>query len=188
MALTDLIYQRRTIAAFRPEPVPTDLLAELLEVAIYAPNHRLTQPWRFVLLDAETRLQYANLRRDLALQQGKNPQAIYANFIQIPAFIFVVMAQDSDAVTRDEDYAATATLIQNLMLLATERGLGSKWSSFPTEPVFRAWLRLHDNETVVGVVHLGYPAIIPAIKTRVPARQRLATLTANGLLAWGDRE
>jgi nitroreductase len=174
--LPELMRQRRTVNLFTTQAVSDALIAQLLETAVYAPNHKLSEPWRFVLLDSAAKLEYAALRRDYAHQQGKNPQSIYQMFLQIPAFVFVIMHESADKTRRDEDLAATAALIQNLILLAEDAGLASKWSSFPDLPEFRAWLGLTERESVVGVIHLGYPAQIPPNKGRTPAQERISIL------------
>ena len=50
MDVEDAIRSRRTHKAFAPEPLPRELLDELLELARWAPNHHLTNPWRFRVL------------------------------------------------------------------------------------------------------------------------------------------
>ncbi len=46
--ITEIIRSRRSIGAFKDTPVAVGLVETLLESAVYAPNHRLTEPWRFV--------------------------------------------------------------------------------------------------------------------------------------------
>ncbi len=47
MDVDTAIRTRRTHKAFRPDPVPTEVLDELFDLARWAPNHNLTNPWRF---------------------------------------------------------------------------------------------------------------------------------------------
>ena len=53
-SVAELLRNRRSINLFEPEPVGTDVLLDAIDVARWAPNHRLTQPWRFYLLGPET--------------------------------------------------------------------------------------------------------------------------------------
>ena len=55
MDALNAIRTRRTVKAFTPEPVPRDVLAELFELARWAPNHRLTAPWRFRVVGQQSR-------------------------------------------------------------------------------------------------------------------------------------
>ena len=55
MDLYEALLSRRTIYAFEDRPVPGEALLRALEAARWAPNHKLTEPWRFSVLGAETR-------------------------------------------------------------------------------------------------------------------------------------
>ena len=50
MTVDDVIRGRRTLKGFRPEPIADDVIAELLDLAVYAPNHHTTEPWRFIVI------------------------------------------------------------------------------------------------------------------------------------------
>jgi nitroreductase len=179
--LADLIKARRSIGVFTDQPVPNGLVEELLEVAVWAPNHHLTEPWRFVYITGEGRHKYAAIRREMAMEFSKSiseedkrkaGEGAYAKFMSIPAYLAVAMREDPDPEIREEDFAACACLIQNFMLLAWERALGTSWKTFKNDPRLRALLGLEPNEKVVGVVHLGYPAEIGTSQRR-PARSRI---------------
>jgi nitroreductase len=179
--LTDLIKTRRSIGAFTDQPIPEELVEELLEVAVWAPNHHLTEPWRFIYITREGRHKYAAIRRDMAMEfskpiseedRRKAGEGAYTKFVNIPAYLVVAMREDPDPEVREEDFAACAVLIQNFMLLAWERGLGTSWKTFKNDPRLRTLLGLEPNEKVVGVVHLGYPAEI-GTSQRKPARHRI---------------
>ncbi len=158
MTLAELIRTRRTIGAFTEQPVSRDLITDLLETAIFAPNHKMTEPWRFVIADGDACGDYANLRRELAGEIGKDPDKEYKKYASVPCFVFVLMKQTEHAHTREEDYAATSSLIQNFMLLAWEQGLGTAWKTWPDDARLRQFLNMNERETVVGVIHTGYPA------------------------------
>ncbi len=52
-SLAHTIRNRRSIRSFKPETVPSEVILEMLETAVYAPNHRLTEPWRFIYAASE---------------------------------------------------------------------------------------------------------------------------------------
>lgn len=181
MSLADLIRSRRSIGTFLDKPLPDGLIEELLETAVWAPNHHLTEPWRFILVTGEGRLGYAAIRRDMAVQASKasDPEirrkageGAFQKFAAIPAYLIVAMRQADNPETCEEDYAACCCLIQNFMLLAWERGLGTSWKTFKEHAHLRAFLGLEPDEKVVGVIHLGYPAEVRTSR-RQPARNRL---------------
>ena len=188
MNLTEAIRTRRSVGAFTNQPVDLALVVELLETAVWVPNHRLTEPWRFVFLSGEAVEQYANIRREMALdacnlQDEAARQQVgdgtYAKFATIPAYLGVIMKQHADPEIREEDYASTACVVQNFLLLAWERGLGSFWKTFKNDVRLRALLDMPDDETVVGWVHLGYPDGDTPIPPRKATHERITIL--NGI-------
>jgi nitroreductase len=185
MDLSEAIRTRRSVGTFTDQPVEPELVLELLETAVWVPNHRLTEPWRFILLTGESAARYADIRREMALDACALEDAearrqvgdgTYRKFRAIPAFLAVVMKEHPDAEIREENYAACCCLVQNFLLLAWQRGLGTSWKTFKRDPRLRALLGLAGDETVVGWLHLGYPdgAIAPSVRS--PAHTRLTVL------------
>ncbi|MFN8446224.1 MAG: nitroreductase [Caldilineaceae bacterium] len=177
MNLNELIRTRRTVGGFSDQPVDPDLITELLETAIYAPNHKMTQPWRFIFLRGELRHQYATLRGEMGAEKGKNSEKEYQKFINVPLFLFVVMKNSDHDHTRLEDYAATSALIQNLLLLTWERGIGSAWKTYPDDRRLNKLIDLADDESVVGVIHLGYATGENKTPMRQSAKAKVSTLS-----------
>ena len=181
MDLIEAIRTRRSVGAFTDQPVEPELVVELLETAVWVPNHRLTEPWRFVLLTGNSATRYAEIRRDIALDAciSTDPETIsqtgegmYQKFSGIPAFLAVIMKENPNPDVREEDYAACCCLVQNFLLLAWARGLGTSWKTFKRDPRLRDLLALAGDETVVGWLHIGYPAATSAPKQRAAARKR----------------
>ena len=181
MDLIEAIRTRRSVGAFTDQPVEPELVVELLETAVWVPNHRLTQPWRFVLLTGNSATRYAEIRRDMALDActSTDPETIrqtgegmYQKFSGIPAFLAVIMKENPNPEVREEDYAACCCLVQNFLLLAWARELGTSWKTFKRDPRLRDLLALADDETVVGWLHVGYPAGASEPKQREVARKR----------------
>lgn len=182
MSLREIITGRRSVSQFQPTPVPESQLADLLDAAVYAPNHRLTQPWRFIIVTGEARGDLAEARRALALADGRDEayaDKVRRTFNAVPAFVFVIQDQADDAHLREEDYAACCCLTQNLLLLAWEQGVGSVWKTFPDDPILRDFLGLAGRERVVAMLFMGYPAQVPAAPTRRPASAAISYLSAS---------
>ncbi|NJO82435.1 MAG: nitroreductase [Blastochloris sp.] len=171
MSLKDLILTRRTIGVFTDQPISADTVIDLLNTAVWTPNHRLTEPWRFVIMTGDGRHAYASIRREIAIESSKSLDAgdrqkagdgTFTKFAAIPAYLVVIQKQSVNAEICEEDYAACAALIQNFMLLAWEQGIGTAWKTFKNDPRLRALFNLTADEKVVGIVHIGYPAEAPA--------------------------
>jgi nitroreductase len=142
----------------------------LLDIAVYAPNHRMTEPWRFVYMTGQAVADYAAIRRDMALpgfakldDATRETAAVgtYRKFANVPAYLLVIMTVNPNAEIAEEDYGACAALIQNFLLLAWAQGIGSCWKTFKNDARLKSFVGLQDTERVAGIIHLGYPAETP---------------------------
>ena len=160
MNLGELAAARRTHKAFGSEPVQRETLVELLELARLAPNHHLTQPWRFRVLGPDT------LAR---LKEVAGP-AEALKLDRAPTLVVVSAVLTGDLVQDEEDICATAAATMLVLLGATERGLASYWR---TPAVLRTRegreaVGIPNGERVLGLVHLGRPLTAPTRKDRRP--------------------
>ena len=160
MTLRGLAEARRTHKAFGPEPVPRETLLELLALASLAPNHHLTQPWRFRVLGPEA----------LAALQAAAGEKEAAKLERAPTLVVASAALSGDLVSDEEDVCATAAAIMLVLLGATERGLASYWRTPAVlrTPEGREIVGLAPDERVVGVVYLGRSSSEPPLKERAP--------------------
>jgi nitroreductase len=173
MEVLEAIRTRRTTKSFRPDPVPRDLIEQTLEAAVWAPNHRLTEPWRFTVVQGAALEQLAELRRRMTVEylQSRQPspdaaqvaregESAYAKAVAAPVTVAVAITQHADATIREEDYAAAAAAIQNMLLAAHALGLAAFWSTnnLVRYPPALALLGVAADERVVGLVQIGYPA------------------------------
>src|SRR5688572_6507859 len=129
--LAQLIRARRTIDAFRPEPPPEGALRAAIETAVWAPNHKLTQPWRFHLLGPETVSKVIELNASLvvASKGERAAEEKRRRWREVPGWFSVTCPRSSDPVRSEEDYAACCCAVQNLALLLWSQGLGMKWTT-----------------------------------------------------------
>ncbi len=186
MDIADIIRSRRSIGAFTSETIPPGLVESLLETAVYAPNHRLTEPWRFIFITDEGRERYAEIRRDMVLEgmtsagdaeRGQAAEGTFQKFATIPFYLLVVQKRHANPEIDEEDYAACCCVVQNFLLLAEARGLGTCWKTFKNHPRLREFVGLAADEKVVGIIHLGYPAEAPSTPARRSPAQRLTVIT-----------
>src|SRR5947208_11306194 len=132
MRPSEAIQHRRSIKRFTARPVSRSEIEKLLAAATLAPNHRLTQPWRFYVLGPEARQAYGLALGERKARKLEDPAAALAmrdktaaDHKELPAMIVVAIVQGDDAEQREEDYAAAMMGIENLSLLAVEMGLGT---------------------------------------------------------------
>jgi len=178
----DAIARRTSVREFRPDPVPAELLLRLLDAAVRAPNHKLTEPWRFVVVTGDARRGYAEIRRGHRAQRFPDPAApeaaaaidkTYREHLDTPAFIFVLQELTDDAVRREEDYASVMMAVQNLMLAAEAAGLGSylRTGGIMALPEVRELAGAAATQRIVGIVSVGYPAEVLEPRRRTSAAQ-----------------
>ena len=142
------IRTRRTHKAYGPDPVPREVLGELLELARWAPNHNLTNPWRFRVVGPETleRLKQAAAGAEAAEKLDRAPTLVVASVVQT-----------GDAVQDEEDVCAAAAAIYIVLLAAHARGLVGYWRTpevLRTPGGCRA-AGLGEGERALGLIHLG---------------------------------
>jgi nitroreductase len=139
------------------------VVERLLEAANWAPSHRLTEPWRFVVFAAAARQRLGEVF--LAALLAKDPDADAYSRAKVAAkplrspIVIAVICQPSDLpkVKRHEEDLAVACAIQNMGLLATAYGLSLFWSTgSPTHhPLVGEFLGCRDDAAVIGFLHLG---------------------------------
>jgi nitroreductase len=178
MNISDAVSQRRSIKRFTNRPVTREEIEALLSAAVAAPNHRLSQPWRFYVLGPEARHAYGVVLGGRKARKIEDPEAaramrenVAAEHRALPAMLAVAMVNNDNPEIREEDYAAVMMAVQNLCLAALELGLGThvKTGAVMNDPEARAAAGVNDNERIVAVVNLGEPADVPPAKPREPA-------------------
>jgi nitroreductase len=162
------IRSRRTHKQYGSDPVDEPTVRRLVELARYAPNHHLTQPWRFRVLGPETRA------RIEAVAGEKEA----AKLRRAPTLLLATAALSGDPHTDEEDLHAVACAVYSVLLGATELGLASYWRTPEClrEPAARTALRLPPNERVVSLIHLGPRVSEPPEKERLPVDEILSVL------------
>ncbi|MBA3492797.1 MAG: nitroreductase [Gammaproteobacteria bacterium] len=176
----DLIRSRRTIHIFGRESPPREIILRAIDLARWAPNHRLTAPWRFYLLGPATADAICRLNAELT-SQAKGAQAGQAKlrrWREIPGWLVLTCKNSDDPIRAREDYAACCCALQNMCLYLWSEGIGCKWNTGAVTRASGFFDLISVNpalETVVALVWFGYPAEIPSTD-RKPASEILVEL------------
>lgn len=178
-----VIKNRRTIKPFmmNGQKIDNAQVTQLLELADWAPNHGLTEPWRFVV--------YANpadfCSAHAALYKQNTPteefaQGVYDNLAHQgdkASHVIVVVMQRGNLpkIPAFEEIAATACAIENILLGATAGGFASYWGTggMILKPAMRTFLDLDDEDEVMGVLYLGYADEQPKGIRRIPLSEKV---------------
>ena len=154
---------RRTHKAYGREPVDRHTGEELLDLARFAPNHHVTEPWRFRVVGPET---FARL---VAAGERSEEEKLR----RAPTLVVASARLTGDEHERREDLLAAGCAVYIVLLAAHARGLASYWRTpklFETA-AGRAAAGLEDDEEFVALIHLGQPATVPPAKDRRPLEE-----------------
>lgn len=177
--IAGLIQTRRTIHDFRPDEIPPrETLLKALDLARWAPNHHLTEPWHFYLLGKETAAGIARLNAELVTAKN-GPDAgreKLERWLAMPGWLVLTCFNSDDQLRAREDYAACCCAMQNAMLYLWSENIGVKWTTgaVTRDPRFYDLIWVDPElETVVGLFWYGYAADVPQ-----PQRKPLDSIMA----------
>ena len=164
MDVEKAIRTRRTHKAYGPREVDPAVLGELVELARWAPNHHLTNPWRFRILGPRTR----TALMDMA--ESEKPGAAL-KLQRAPTLIAVSVRQTGEAEQDREDLLAAGVAAYIVLLGAHARGLAGYWRTVGllNDAPARELLGIPEDESPIGLLYLGDPVQ----EQRVPERASL---------------
>lgn len=166
------ILNRRDMRTFAGKPVPRAELEEILYAASWAPNHRMTEPWRFAVVGPDSRgalidALCAGIEGLAAGRSESDRQAAAAKiaktrneFAAVPVFIAAAYLKDPDPAIDFENCLAAACAVQNMLLAAEERGLSAHWGTGAAvkTPQVQSFLGIGPELGFLGLFQFGYPA------------------------------
>jgi nitroreductase len=179
------IETRQSMGRVKQDPVPKELVERILESAVHAPNHKITEPWRFHVFAGKGRGELARARAEMARLQSEaegESEEMAAGRIsrerkkafRAPVVIAVISEVGRDEVETLENYAACAAAIQNMQLTAHSLGLGAMWRTGPVayHDHMRGFFGLKEGDRIVGYLYVGYPDMGERLRKRKPAREK----------------
>lgn len=185
MEVDRAIETRRSIGRVKQDPVPKELVEKILESAVHAPNHKITEPWRFHVFTGKGRGEFARARAELARIQaeaeGEEEELVAGRIsrerkkaFRAPVVIVVISGGGRDEVETLENYAACAAAVQNMQLTAHALGLATIWRTGAQayHPYMRKFFGLRDGDKIVAYLYLGYPDVSERPRRREPASSR----------------
>jgi nitroreductase len=190
--ISRIIRSRRSIYAdeFVAKAIPANMIQEILTNAIWAPTHKMTEPWRFIVLQGTQLKKFgdylAAYYRDY-YQSKMSAAAFEAKYtflrnypVNAGCMIAVILVRSKAALLPEwEEVAAVSSAVHNMALTCTAFGLGSYWNTSGASVDYVAGLGLADNEQSLGLMMVGYPDenIPPSKKRRTPVEQKVTWLT-----------
>jgi nitroreductase len=180
LSILDAIHSRRSIGKVTEDVPPRELIEQMLDAAVTAPNHYLTEPWRFIVLTGDARLELGNALVEARLENEPDPDSvpeaalekIRQKPLRAPVVIgAAVQPRSGPKVWEVEEICAGAAAVQNMLLAAEGLGLAAMWRTGDpcySGPVKR-FFGLDEADTLIGMIYVGYPAAEPKPGPRTPA-------------------
>ena len=185
MEVNQAIETRRSVGQVKQDPVPREIVEKILESAVHAPNHKITEPWRFHVFAGKGRGELARARAEVAriLAEAEGEEEEFAagrisrerkKAFRAPVVIVVISKGGRDEVETLENYAACAAAVQNMQLTAHSLGLATIWRTGPVayHPYMREFFGLENGDKIVSHLYLGYPEVTERSRRREPASTR----------------
>ena len=189
VSVYDAIFRRRMSKEFTDDPVSDETLNRLFDAAIWAPNHRLTEPTRFFVLEkgSAARERVAEMAAEVAYRNVVNPNpqqkqrsadASRSRVLNAPAAVYVYSVPgDNDEVTR-ENYATACCAVQNIALAAVAEGLTLDWSTggVTQHESLSETLGADPDWAMVGALFIGKAKVVPNSR-RTPSSEVVSWLS-----------
>lgn len=189
--INELIRKRRSVfqAEYSGAPVDDAVIERMLENANWAPTHKMTEPWRFVVytgegLKALSRLQ-SDFYKSYTTADGSFREDRYRNLQEKPLLsshiIAIIMKRDpSQSVPDIEEAGAVFCAIQNMYLTATAYGVGCYLSTggITYFDGSAALFGFSEDDVLLGFLHVGMPKVSPREGKRRPVSEKTRWVTA----------
>ncbi len=161
MEFYQVIKQRKSIRAYKPDPFPDDVLQKILEAGRIAPSAKNFQPWKFIVV------------KDQKIKQELVTACRNQVFIEQAPIVICAVALENIAWTNMGGYWSSAAVditiaLDHMILAATNEGLGTCWIGAYNEVDVKRILKIPDDVKVIALTPIGYPAAGPSERPRKP--------------------
>jgi nitroreductase len=171
----EALFQRRMAWAFKDEPVPRAAVERMLSTAVWVPNYRKTEPWRFYVLEkgGAVRQKLGDLAYEHDLEQNNNERRAESRRQKVldpPLVVYVYSVPGKDSAETRENYASVCCAVHNISLAGVAEGLAVTWETGGVTriPKLKQTLGAEEDWDSVGMLLIGAPdEQVPAQRTPV---------------------
>ncbi len=162
--LNQIIRNRRSIfpISYNSKNIPEEVIETILENANFAPTHKLTEPWRFIVFKGAGKHRLAEFLKDRyrritepSVFSEAKYEAASEKIDKSNCVIVINMQTHNDKIPEWEEVAAVGCAVQNMRLTATAFGIGSYWSSPGFLPELAEYLELPEGQKCLGLFYMG---------------------------------
>lgn len=186
MELLHALKTRRSLAQLKPDPVPRELVEQLLEAATWAPNHKKVEPWKFFVFTNESRQKLAdafveNYKFDhphASEEELNGPGRKSANRVLASPLVIVVTSESGkDEIQTLENYGAVCAAVEHILLVAHALGLGAFWRTGEaayTAPqnAIKDLIGVGGSTQIAAFLLIGFPAVTEKNSPRAPFQEK----------------
>lgn len=163
METYDALLTRRSVPKTTEQAPDRATIQKLLDAAVRAPTHHLTQPWRFIILTGDALDDFGEAWATGDERVGRDPDKSREKAKRAPVIIAVIEKphlHNRKVIEREEHYA-TGAAIQNILLAAHDGGLGAMIRTGPAAELseVREYLEVEDDEYIAALIYVGYPPV-----------------------------
>ncbi len=185
-SLNKIIRNRRSIfpVSYTAEDIPVEQIQHILENANFAPTHKLTEPWRFMVFKGNGKQKLAKFLKDRYVRitppeafSDAKWQASSEKVDKSNCIIIINMQTHADKVPEWEEVAAVGCAVQNMWLTASALGIGSYWSSPGFLPELAEYLELPEGQKCLGLFFMGKHERAPLNGKRSPIADKVKWYT-----------
>ena len=163
------LYQRRMAWKCKDDAVPKAAVERMLEAAVWAPNHRLTEPWRFFVVDVASpiRQTLGDQAYEVSMERRgdtNRAEATRKSILDAPVLIYVYCVPGANDEVTQENYASVCCAAHNISLAGVAEGLAVTWETggATRHPKLKETLGAEDDWTLATMLSVGVPAESPA--------------------------
>ena len=187
--VNELIRSRRSVFPDQLVPgkkIPDSIVWQILENANWAPTHKKTEPWRFIVFTERGLQKLASFQSETYLKTAgeKYKQDKYEKLLRTPLrcshVIAIAMKRHAEAgIPEVEELAAVACAVQNIYLSTRAFGLGGYWSTggLTYQEEVKSFFGLGESDRLMGFFYLGYVQVPSPNGKRSPIRDKTSWIS-----------
>ncbi len=182
-AVIDAIRSRRTVKKMDADLAPSRSdIESVIEAATWAPNHHLTEPWRFVVIEKEARRKLGEALAEAMAKGSKDvvPPERLAKEREKPLSAPVIIAligspKQGENISAQEEMVAAGAALQNMLLAAHSFGLATsvRTGLHSYSEGIRRFFEMQGDERLIAMVYIGYVTGMTAPGKRTPFRDKV---------------
>lgn len=159
--VTNIIRERKSIYAnnFIKKELAQEVLEEILTNGLWAPTHKMTEPWHFIILEKGELDKFGEYMSNFYKDQYPEEYLSFSSYPKKAAYIIVIMMERNEHknIPEWEEVAAVSCAVQNMWLSCESYKLAAYWDTSVASISYGSTLKTKENQQCLGFFYIGYP-------------------------------